>query len=74
VSFVPARNDGAFTPALSYGRKKQVEPIWLRKWIMHHQLGFILRHGMSLHIGKAARQARESKPELKATCENIRAF
>jgi hypothetical protein len=29
---------------------------------------------MSLHIGKVASQARESKPELKATCEDIRAF
>jgi hypothetical protein len=29
---------------------------------------------MSLHIGKAASQARESKPELKATCEKIHAF
>jgi hypothetical protein len=29
---------------------------------------------MSLHIGKAASQARESKPELKATGEDIRAF
>jgi len=44
LACVSARDDRAFAPALSYGRKKQVEPIWHRKWIMHDQLGFVLRH------------------------------
>jgi hypothetical protein len=29
---------------------------------------------MSLYIGKAASRERESKPVLKATCKDIRAF
>ena len=60
LGFVPARDDRAFTPALSYRRKKQVEPIRHRKWIMHHQLGSILIH--ECHCTLVKRRARRANP------------
>ena len=57
---VPARDDKAFTPALSYGREKQIESIWHRKWIMHHQFGLVFRRGC--HCTLVKRRAMCAKP------------
>lgn len=57
---IPARDDGAFTPASSRGRKKQVEPIRHGGWIMNDQFGSIL--GNEYHCALAERGAWRANP------------
>jgi hypothetical protein len=38
AGLVTAKDNGAFTPALGDGIKKQVKAVWHGRWTMHHQL------------------------------------